>query len=56
MRTNGDDVSDVDAAQFVLLGGVPSAALRDQSRASAPLPEPHAPCAPPETRRFPVAR
>jgi len=40
MRTNGDDVSDVDAAQFVLLGGVPSAALRDQSRASAPLPEP----------------
>ena len=44
------------AEQFLLSGGVPSAALQGQSRASAPLPEPHAPCAPRETRRFPVVR
>jgi hypothetical protein len=46
----------VKAEQFVLSGGVPSAALQGQSRASAPLPEPHATCAPLEMRRFPVVR
>jgi hypothetical protein len=40
----------------VLSGDVPSAPLQGQSRASAPLPEPHAPCAPLEMRRFPVVR
>ncbi|SRR6266540_6860937 len=44
------------AERFVLSRGVLSAVFQDQSRANAPSPEPHAPCAPPKTRRFLVVR